>query len=86
MVLVYLVAPVTLVLGMLYGHWIVVVTSVVTWLLMIRAYLPTVELYQISKAWALLLPAIAFLYTLMTVDSAIKYYRGRGGAWKGRTY
>ncbi|MEU1166977.1 hypothetical protein ABZ372_44335, partial [Streptomyces sp. NPDC005921] len=23
---------------------------------------------------------------LMTVDSAVQHYRGRGAAWKGRTY
>jgi hypothetical protein len=22
----------------------------------------------------------------MTVDSAVRHYRGRGAAWKGRTY
>ena len=31
-------------------------------------------------------PAAAFLYTLMTIDSAWRHLRGRGGGWKNRTY
>jgi hypothetical protein len=34
----------------------------------------------------MLLPFTAFLYTLMTVDSAVRHHRGVGAAWKGRTY
>ncbi len=26
------------------------------------------------------------MYLLMTVDSAVQHWRGRGAAWKGRTY
>jgi len=32
------------------------------------------------------LPTIAFLYTLMTIDSARRHWQGKGGAWKGRVY
>ncbi len=35
---------------------------------------------------ALLLPFTAALYLAMTVDSALRYHRGRGAAWKGRAY
>ncbi|MEL6440718.1 MAG: glycosyltransferase [Cyanobacteria bacterium J06621_8] len=86
MILVYLVAPIGLIVGLVSSNWLVVVVSALTWILMARTYLPTVRLYQLSPVWALYLPAIAFLYTLMTLDSALKYYQGRGGAWKGRTY
>ncbi|MEL6927363.1 MAG: glycosyltransferase [Cyanobacteria bacterium J06600_6] len=85
-VLIYLVAPVALVWGLITTYWLVAVISTATWALMIRAYLPTLQLYQKSGLWAVLLPAIACLYTLMTIDSAIKYYQGQGGSWKGRTY
>jgi hypothetical protein len=50
------------------------------------AFWPTLILYGMPKAWSLLLPVAAFLFTLMTVSSAIRYWRGRGGAWKGRHY
>ena len=86
MAMVYLVAPVCLIVGIFTLDWLLITTSILTWLLMIWAYLPTIKLYKLSIVWAFCLPAIALLYTLMTIDSAIKYYRGRGGAWKGRTY
>ena len=57
-----------------------------TWLLMTIAYLPTIRLYKLSVLWALSLPVIALLYTLMTIDSARKHYQGKGGSWKGRIY
>jgi hopene-associated glycosyltransferase HpnB len=86
MSIVYLVAPIGLGLGIITTNWVLIGISALTWLLMTIAYLPTVRLYNLSIIWGLSLPAIAFLYTLMTIDSAIKYYQGKGGAWKGRTY
>jgi hopene-associated glycosyltransferase HpnB len=86
MAMIYLIAPIGMVWGLVTSNWLVFSICTVTWLLMIWAYLPTIKLYNISPAWAGLLPAIAFLYTLMTIDSAVKYYQGQGGAWKGRTY
>ncbi len=56
------------------------------WVLMSVAYYPLIRLYNISPGWSFLLPAIAFIYSLMTIDSAIKHSQGKGGAWKGRTY
>lgn len=56
------------------------------WGLMGIAYQPTLTLYGLSRGWSLLLPVAAFFFTLMTVSSAIRYWRGRGGAWKGRHY
>lgn len=86
MSLVYLVPPIGFILGLIINNWTVAIISFVAWLLMTIAYLPTVKLYKISSFWALTLPAIACLYTLMTIDSAIKYWQGKGGKWKGRTY
>ena len=86
MSIVYLAPPIYLLAGILIQNWWLVSIATLTWLMMIIAYLPTLRLYNLSIIWALLLPAIAFLYTLMTIDSAIKYYQGKGGAWKGRTY
>jgi hypothetical protein len=40
--------------------------------------------YRLSPWRAPLLPAIAVLYTAMTVDSARRHHVGRGAAWKGR--
>lgn len=53
-------------------------------LAMICAYQPVLRYYRLSPAWALALPAVAMFYTAATVDSALRYWSGRGGAWKGR--
>jgi hypothetical protein len=50
------------------------------------AYWPTLSLYR-QPLWKIVtLPLAALLYTAMTVDSALRHWRGRGGQWKGRTY
>lgn len=86
MVLVYLLPPVSTILGLLLGQWPVAIAGLLTWLLMILAYLPTIRLYKLNPLWAIALPAIALLYNLMTLDSALRHWRGAGGAWKGRVY
>ena len=53
-------------------------------LLMMAAFQPTLRFYRLSPLWALALPAIAILYTVWTVESALQYRNGRGGLWKGR--
>jgi hopene-associated glycosyltransferase HpnB len=86
MSILYLAAPIYLLIGIFTSNWLIITIALVSWLLMTIAYLPTIRLYKISILWAICLPAIAFLYTLMTIDSAVKYWQGKGGAWKGRTY
>ena len=86
MTVVYLVAPISLVWSLFTGNWLIAIAAFSTWLLMAIAYLPTIRLYQRSPILTFCLPAIAFLYTLMTLDSAFRHWRGRGGAWKGRVY
>jgi hopene-associated glycosyltransferase HpnB len=54
------------------------------WLLMAIAFQPTLRLYRASPLWGIALPAIAFCYTLFTLDSALQFARGKGGLWKGR--
>ena len=51
-----------------------------------KTLLKTTRLYRLSFVWAICLPAIAMFYNLMTIDSAIRHWRGQGGAWKGRVY
>jgi hopene-associated glycosyltransferase HpnB len=54
------------------------------WLLMSVAYFPALRFYRRSPAWAPLLPAIAAFYLGATIHSAVCYWRGAGGRWKGR--
>ena len=52
--------------------------------LMTIAFRPVLRRYGRPSVAALLLPFAAALYTLMTLDSAWRQWRGQGGAWKGR--
>ena len=54
------------------------------WLLMSIAYFPALRFYRRSPLWAPLLPAIAAFYLGATIHSALCYWRGAGGMWKGR--
>jgi len=80
------IAPVVAAVGGFGGGWPVVAGLVVWWGMMPHAFAPTLRLYGLSPIWALTLPVAAFLYTLMTISSAVRTWRGRGGAWKGRHY
>jgi predicted class III extradiol MEMO1 family dioxygenase len=62
------------------------VVALAAWMIMATTYLPTARLYGKPKAAAFLLPAAGVIYCAMTVSSAWKHLRGRGGAWKGRIY
>ncbi|QMS87160.1 glycosyltransferase [Nostoc edaphicum CCNP1411] len=86
MPLIYLVPPVCVILGAVWSNWAIALTGLFGWLLMALAYYPTIRFYKCSPWLAFSLPAIAFLYTLMTLDSALRHWQGRGGAWKGRVY
>ncbi len=86
MTLVYLVPPLSFLVGAFTGQWAIALTGLATYLLITLAYLPTIRFYRCPVVLAGCLPAIAVLYTLMTLDSAIRHWRGQGGAWKGRTY
>ncbi|MEH2391386.1 MAG: glycosyltransferase [Nostoc sp.] len=86
MPLIYLVPPMCIILGAVWGNWAIALTGLLGWFLMTLAYYPTIRFYKCSPWLALSLPAIAFLYTLMTLDSALRHWQGRGGAWKGRVY
>lgn len=58
--------------------------SLIAWALMTLTYLPTVRFYQLSPLWAPLLPLAAAFYFYATCLSAMRYWMGRGGQWKGR--
>jgi len=54
------------------------------WLLMSVSFLSTVRFYRLSIVWAPLLPLTAVFYTYATWLSAVRYWMGKGGLWKGR--
>jgi hopene-associated glycosyltransferase HpnB len=57
-----------------------------TWGLMAASFIPQLRHHRVKWWIAPLLPVAGVLYTVMTVSSAWRHIRGRGGAWKGRTY
>lgn len=84
--LVYLVPPAAVLAGAAGGDPAAVLVGAASWLVMTATYVPMLRYYRQPLWPAPLLPFTAFLYLLMTVDSAVQHYRGRGAAWKGRTY
>jgi hopene-associated glycosyltransferase HpnB len=58
--------------------------SLAAWALMTITYLPTVRFYRLSPLWTPMLPIAAAFYSYATCLSAVRYWLGHGGQWKGR--
>lgn len=58
--------------------------ALLAWALMALSYLPMLRFYRLSPLWAPFLPLVALFYLGATLDSARRYWQGRGGEWKGR--
>ncbi len=69
---------------LLTGHLVPALLGAAAWLLMSISYLPMVRFYHRSPLWAVCLPGVALFYAGATVHSALQYWRGSGGEWKGR--
>jgi hypothetical protein len=87
MAFLYLVPPVALAWGVVAEYPVLAAAGAGGFALMLVAYRPTWSIYRRRLGPAFFaLPLTALLYTLSTVASALRHWRGRGGAWKGRTY
>jgi hopene-associated glycosyltransferase HpnB len=86
LLLVFVVPPVSAVVGALVRDPVLCGLGVAGWLLMAATYLPMLRFYGQPWVASFALPFTASLYLAMTVDSALRHYQGRGAAWKGRTY
>jgi hopene-associated glycosyltransferase HpnB len=71
------VSPVLLALT---GNWLAVGACV----MMIMTYAPMVRWYGLPVWWTLTLPFTAVFYLSATFASAVDFWQGRGGQWKGR--
>jgi len=76
----YVVPPLLLIFAEGWPRW----AGGLAWLGMAGAFLPTIRLYRLNPAWSATLPAVALFYAAATFGSAVAYWRGRGGQWKGR--
>lgn len=61
--------------------WLAVDTSIA---MMAATFAVTVKFCGLSWPWALTLPIAALFYGYATCVSAVRYWLGRGGQWKGR--
>jgi hopene-associated glycosyltransferase HpnB len=87
MTVTYLLPPALVLRGLLSGHHAApaaLIVGTAAWLLMIVSYVPVLRLYSLSPLWALALALAAVFYVGATFHSAVKYWSGRGGQWKGR--
>jgi hopene-associated glycosyltransferase HpnB len=83
---IFWVPPAAAIGGAIVGDPWTAALGVAGWLLSAALYAPMLRYYRLPMLLALVLPLTATLYLGMTVDSAVRHYRGVGGAWKGRTY
>ena len=58
--------------------------GLLAWAAMGVAFAPIARFYRRSPLWGLALPAIASMYLVYTLKSALEHRLGRGGMWKGR--
>jgi hopene-associated glycosyltransferase HpnB len=80
MALVYLSPP----FFAIFANGLAQAAGALAWAMMTLAFMPTLRLYGRPFAVGLALPAIAAAFVAFTIDSALQYWRGRGGHWKGR--
>jgi len=80
MVITYL-APLLLLLT---GSRLAIFMGAAAWTAMTITYSHMVRYYRLNPAWALTLPLAALFYLVATIHSAVKYWNGAGGEWKGR--
>jgi hypothetical protein len=80
MALVYLAPP----LFAIFARGVAQAAGLLAWVMMAVSFAPTLRLYGRPLVGGLALPAIAAAYVVFTLDSALQFWRGRGGYWKGR--
>jgi hopene-associated glycosyltransferase HpnB len=61
-----------------------IVMGAAAWAAMTMTYSTMVRYYRLNPVWALTLPLAALFYLGATIHSAVKYWSGSGGDWKGR--
>jgi hopene-associated glycosyltransferase HpnB len=86
MTLTFLVPPLIALTAGLHDNIVAPFLAAGAWTLAALSAVPTLRLYRLPAWWAALLPLAAAFYCAMTLDSARRHWRGRGGAWKDRVH
>jgi hopene-associated glycosyltransferase HpnB len=68
-----------------FGSYPANAVAAAAWALMMLAFVPMLRFYRLSPLWGAALPLIAATYSAFMLNSAYEHWRGRGGAWKGRS-
>ncbi len=84
MIWLYLLPPLAVMSAAWHGAGLAALAGAAAWAVMAVTAWPTFRLYRQPFWRTLLLPLAAVLYSAMTVDSALRHWRGQGGTWKGR--
>lgn len=84
--LVYMTPVAATISGFTTGQGWLLMTGALSWLMMAVAYKPTAAIYGEGWRFAVTLPASAIVYGWFTWLSGWRHIRGRGNAWKGRSY
>jgi hopene-associated glycosyltransferase HpnB len=84
--LTFLVPPLVGLTAPLHGDNLGAIIGLSTWSLMALSAWPTYSLYRQPVWMATFLPLAAAFFCAMTLDSALRHWRGRGGAWKDRVH
>ena len=66
------------------GRPLLMTFGVATSIMMTVSYLPMVRFYRLHPLWSAVVPLTALFYMGATIHSAVRYWSGRGGEWKGR--
>lgn len=69
---------------MFYAEGAAQLGGIVAWSMMSLSFVPMLRFYRQSALRCIELPFVALCYMAFTLDSAVQFYRGRGGMWKGR--
>lgn len=69
-----------------HGNIPVLMIALSSWGIMAGTYWPTLKLYGQEPWQSIALPLASLFFTAMTISSALRHYKGRGGEWKGRFY
>jgi len=80
MAFVFLVPPLLVLFAEGWGR----AAGAVAWAMMALAFAPTLRFYRLPVIQGLALPLVAAAYVGFTMQSAMQFWRGEGGMWKGR--
>ena len=62
------------------------IPNILSIIMMLVVFYPTVHFYKIKKMYVFILPISAIIYGAMTFASALNYFLFKGNSWKGRVY